>query len=243
MSAQRFHEAAPSIAATVPAHRILAHILMLNPHIHDAQLRGFDYIGGGYYSDAFRHYKAPGVVFKLNRSIRNAEAYQVSDTGYTRRYVLDSYALYVSWVQEYTRLHGRQSFLPVIHMAVVRPDRQVYVVEELESIPYVERFAKHRSYVSQILDYGCVDDMEYDEDDEPVLPYDLEDFAMWLRQRIEDYGVAGDLHEGNVMYRHTDDGWEMVLTDPVAGEPRQEEGTFRYREKRELSQQYSFARN
>lgn len=243
MTAQRFHEAVPSIASTVPAHRILAHVLMLNPHIHDAQLRGFEHIGGGYYSDAFRHAKAPGVVFKLNRSVRNVGAYRVSDDGYTLRYVLDSYALYVSWVQEYTRLHGKQSFLPVIHMAVVRPDRQVYVVEELEEIPYNAVFDGQRRSVYQILDCGVAEDMEYDEYGEPGLPYDLEDFAMWLRQRIEDYGVAGDLHEGNVMYRHTDEGWEMVLTDPVAGEPRQEAGTFRYREKRELSQQYSFARN
>ena len=147
---------------------------------------GFNLLGNGHFSAAFKHELLPGRVIKV---------------GFKKE---DSGAAYVA----FCRMHQGRVGIPNVYHVARHAGCYTVVLDELEPCERFEN-ATHDHY-SELAYYfveGEPDPTDYAETDQPFI-----ETCQMIRKFF--YGIASfDMHSGNIMF--TKDG-KPVITDPVS---------------------------
>ncbi|WPJ50613.1 protein kinase [Klebsiella phage RCIP0024] len=147
---------------------------------------GFNLLGNGHFSAAFKHELLPGRVIKV---------------GFKKE---DSGAAYVA----FCRMHQGRVGIPNVYHVARHAGCYTVVLDELE--PCQRRENDEHDHYADLAYYfveGECDPEEYTEDDQPFI-----ETCQMIRKFF--YGIASfDMHSGNIMF--TKDG-KPVITDPVS---------------------------
>ena len=147
---------------------------------------GFNLLGNGHFSAAFKHELLPGKVIKV---------------GFKKE---DSGAAYVA----FCRMHQGRVGIPNVYHVARHAGCYTVVLDELE--PCQRRENDEHDHYADIAYYvieGDSDPEEHAEDDQPFI-----ETCQMIRKFF--YGIASfDMHSGNIMF--TKDG-KPVITDPVS---------------------------
>lgn len=147
---------------------------------------GFNLLGNGHFSAAFKHELLPGKVIKV---------------GFKKE---DSGAAYVA----FCRMHQGRVGIPNVYHVARHAGCYTVVLDELE--PCRRRDNETHDHYADLANYFVETDEEPEEHHEKDLPF-IETCQM-IRKFF--YGIASfDMHEGNIMF--TKDG-KPVITDPVS---------------------------
>ena len=147
---------------------------------------GFNLLGNGHFSAAFKHELLPGKVIKV---------------GFKKE---DSGAAYVA----FCRMHQGRVGIPNVYHVARHAGCYTVVLDELE--PCQRRENDEHDYYADLAYYfveGESDPADYSEGDQPFI-----ETCQMIRKFF--YGIASfDMHSGNIMF--TKDG-KPVITDPVS---------------------------
>ncbi|UZT48333.1 hypothetical protein 302_00005 [Klebsiella phage vB_KpnP_K2044-302] len=147
---------------------------------------GFNLLGNGHFSAAFKHELLPGRVIKV---------------GFKKE---DSGAAYVA----FCRMHQGRVGIPNVYHVARHAGCYTVVLDELE--PCQRRGNETHEHYADLAYYfieGESDPEDYSEDDQPFI-----ETCQMIRKFF--YGIASfDMHSGNIMF--TKDG-KPVITDPVS---------------------------
>ncbi|ACY66665.1 protein kinase [Klebsiella phage KP32] len=147
---------------------------------------GFNLLGNGHFSAAFKHELLPGRVIKV---------------GFKKE---DSGAAYVA----FCRMHQGRVGIPNVYHVARHAGCYTVVLDELE--PCQRRANDAHGHYADLAYYfveGESDPEDYTEDDQPFI-----ETCQMIRKFF--YGIASfDMHSGNIMF--TPDG-KPVITDPVS---------------------------
>lgn len=147
---------------------------------------GFNLLGNGHFSAAFKHELLPGKVIKV---------------GFKKE---DSGAAYVA----FCRMHQGRVGIPNVYHVARHAGCYTVVLDELE--PYKRSGNDEHEHYADLAYYfveGESDPADYAERDQPFI-----ETCQMIRKFF--YGIASfDMHEGNIMF--TKDG-KPVITDPVS---------------------------
>jgi hypothetical protein len=147
---------------------------------------GFNLLGNGHFSAAFKHELLPGKVIKV---------------GFKKE---DSGAAYVA----FCRMHQGRVGIPNVYHVARHAGCYTVVLDELE--PCQRRENDEHDHYADLAYYFVESDSdpeEYAEDDQPFI-----ETCQLIRKFF--YGIASfDMHSGNIMF--TKDG-KPVITDPVS---------------------------
>lgn len=147
---------------------------------------GFNLLGNGHFSAAFKHDLLPGRVIKV---------------GFKKE---DSGAAYVA----FCRMHQGRVGIPNVYHVARHAGCYTVVLDELE--PCQRRENDEHDYYADLAYYfveGESDPADYSEGDQPFI-----ETCQMIRKFF--YGIASfDMHSGNIMF--TKDG-KPVITDPVS---------------------------
>lgn len=147
---------------------------------------GFNMLGNGHFSAAFKHELLPGRVIKV---------------GFKKE---DSGAAYVA----FCRMHQGRAGIPNVYHVARHSGCYTVVLDELE--PCRRRENETHEHYADLANYFVETDEEPEEHHEKDLPF-IETCQM-IRKFF--YGIASfDMHSGNIMF--TKDG-KPVITDPVS---------------------------
>lgn len=147
---------------------------------------GFNLLGNGHFSAAFKHELLPGRVIKV---------------GFKKE---DSGAAYVA----FCRMHQGRVGIPNVYHVARHAGCYTVVLDELEECQQWEN-VEHDHYAGLAYDFveGECDPEDYAEADQPFI-----ETCQMIRKFF--YGIASfDMHSGNIMF--TKDG-KPVITDPVS---------------------------
>lgn len=147
---------------------------------------GFNLLGNGHFSAAFKHDLLPGKVIKV---------------GFKKE---DSGAAYVA----FCRMHQGRVGIPNVYHVARHAGCYTVVLDELEPCQRRENY-EHDRYADLAYYFveGESDPEEYSEADQPFI-----ETCQMIRKFF--YGIASfDMHSGNIMF--TKDG-KPVITDPVS---------------------------
>ncbi|QEG11152.1 hypothetical protein KPN3_5 [Klebsiella phage KPN3] len=147
---------------------------------------GFNLLGNGHFSAAFKHELLPGRVIKV---------------GFKKE---DSGAAYVA----FCRMHQGRVGIPNVYHVARHAGCYTVVLDELEPCQR-KAYDVHDHYADLAYYFveGECDPEEYTEDDQPFI-----ETCQMIRKFF--YGIASfDMHSGNIMF--TKDG-KPVITDPVS---------------------------
>ncbi|QQG33579.1 serine/threonine kinase [Pectobacterium phage PcCB251] len=147
---------------------------------------GFEFLGAGHFSAAFKHDLLPGKVIKV---------------GFKKE---DSGAAYAAWC----RMNQGRAGVPTIHAIARHAGCYTVVLDELREFDYDESTMLNAYYaLASSMLYGCQDTDTWDD-----FSMDLKQ-TMWdIRAFFNDI-ASFDLHRGNVMVNNKG---ELVITDPVS---------------------------
>lgn len=157
---------------------------------------GFNLLGNGHFSAAFKHDLLPGKVIKV---------------GFKKE---DSGAAYVA----FCRMHQGRVGIPNVYHVARHASCYTVVLDELEPCQRREN-DEHDRYADLAYYFveGESDPEEYSEADQPFI-----ETCQMIRKFF--YGIASfDMHSGNIMF--TKDG-KPVITDPVSFSADKDRGSF-----------------
>lgn len=147
---------------------------------------GFNLLGNGYFSAAFKHELLPGRVIKV---------------GFKKE---DSGAAYVA----FCRMHQGRAGIPNVYHVARHAGCYTVVLDELE--PCQRRDNDEHDHYADLAYYfveGEPEPEDYAEDDQPFI-----ETCQMIRKFF--YGIASfDMHSGNIMFTK---GGKPVITDPVS---------------------------